>query len=155
MENFKKELETMRIRLNDQTARASYPTGVDGALPTRSSPYSYGVCPVGPVQPNPVTREVRYPSAHQGPSPLVGTFPGDQRAPLIPQSRDEGAVLGNSTTLKILNEKVALDSHMKYDGGQDSGPSWRSRTRNYVFTKAPDAGPVLELVEAHKPANQA
>ena len=39
---------------------------------------------------------------------------------------------------------------MKYDGAQDSGPSWRSRTRNYILTKAPDAGAVLDLVEAHE-----
>ena len=59
-------------------------------------------------------------------------------------------MLGTSTTSKILNEKVALDAHMKHDGGQDSGSSWRSRTRNYVLTKAPDAGAVLDLVEAHE-----
>ena len=40
---------------------------------------------------------------------------------------------------------------MKYDGGSaSSGAAWRSITRNYIITKAPDAEAILGLVESNE-----
>ena len=68
-----------------------------------------------------------------------------------PHSGAQSGEHAGLSSSRLLNEKVALDAHMKYDGDSSSnGPTWRSRARNYIITKAPDAETILDLVESHK-----
>lgn len=104
-----------------------------------------------PHGPNLNTPGTNLPPPYMGYATVPRAQASAQVAPVPPYpgiQYGEHAVNGST---KLLNEKVALDSHMKYDGNQISkGANWRSVTRNYLITKAPDAEAILDLVESNE-----
>ena len=86
------------------------------------------------------TTDQRVPLLVPGPSPSGVQYSGG------PGPSDPPAWSG-----RLFNEKVALDSRMQFDGSKNSkGANWRSVTRSYIVSKAPEAEIILRLVEQHE-----
>ena len=56
--------------------------------------------------------------------------------------------LGNVSSGKIFDDKIALDNKYQYSGSKDHGPQWRERVRGFFISKSPILHRLLPWAEA-------
>ena len=90
-----------------------------------------------------------------GRDPGRGGGQGAPTRPPAPSSYSDGhhhpgGPGGHAITLytKLFDEKVAKDKDLQYDGNDNTGPRWITKTRKYFIGRAPDVKPMLKWAEA-------